>query len=194
MTRATIADIRAHLADHLTTTRVRHVEGVRETALRFAEAHRLDLDLADRTALLHDVAKSMSKDELLDACGRYGISLTEDDLQLPGVLHAYVGAEIAGRDFDLDATGCQAIRAHTTGWVPMGPFDMVLYVADYYEPGRANADANELCELACVDLAEATIRAMTRKLFHLLERDAPIHPRGVTARNALLGQSRAHTD
>ena len=194
MTSASISDIRSYLDGRLSPKRLRHTEGVRETALLYSKAHGLDLNVTERAALLHDVAKSMSTAELLDACRRYDIPLMRDDLQLPGVLHACVGALMAERDFGLDAVGCCAIRAHTTGWEPMGPLDMVLYVADYTEPGRAVPEAAELRELASVDLAAATVRAMTLRLIHLLDRGVRIHPRTVEARNALLAQLHAETD
>jgi len=192
-TREHITDIRAYLDAHLPAKRLRHVEGVREVALFLAKDNGIDRDTTERAALLHDVAKWMSVDELLNQCRNYDLELGPGDLRITGVLHAYVGAAMARHEFGADDGICQAIRAHTTGWETMNALDMVIYVADYVEPGR-NADATDaLRELASTDLLEATIETMTVKIRYLLARDTQIHPRTLDARNALIRQ-RGATD
>jgi len=83
---------------------------------------------------------------------------------------------------------CDAIRAHTTGWDPMVELDMLLYVADFAEPGRSAEGASHVRDLAMSDLEAATLTAMTLKLRRLLDRGATIHARTVHARNALIAR------
>ncbi|GIX07628.1 MAG: hydrolase [Candidatus Poribacteria bacterium] len=175
-----------YLHRHLDDKRLRHVFGVRDLAVHLARRHGADPEAAELAALLHDCAKWMPLEEQLAACEAFGISLTPEDRLQPSVLHAYVGAAIAQKRFGAPEPVVQAIRAHTTGWDPMGLLDRVLYVADFSEPNRSYPQAEQVRTLAEEDLTGATIVAMTHKLRSLLDRGRPIHPRTVAARNRLL--------
>jgi len=190
MTRTTAETILEDLATNLTPKRLKHVIGVRDTAVEIALRHGLDVGEAELAALLHDIAKGMSLEEQRAFCEQRRIPLTSDDSNQPSVLHAYVGAELARERYGASSAVCSAIRAHTTGWVPMSPLDMALYVADFCEPSRPYPEAAEVRRMALEDLTAATLATMTHKLRVLLERGAPIHPRTVVARNALLLPSR----
>lgn len=176
----------AELSANLSEKRLKHILGVRDTMAELALRHHLDPEEAEWAALLHDLAKGMSVEEQLAFCERHGIPLTEEDRLQPSVLHAYVGAELARERYGASETVCSAIRAHTTGWIPMSSLDMALYVADFCEPSRPFPEAAEVRRIAQENLKKATIATMTYKLLHLLERGSPIHPRTVLARNALL--------
>lgn len=176
----------SELSANLSEKRLKHILGVRDTLAELALRHHLDLKEAELAALLHDLAKGMSFEEQLAFCERYGIPLTEDDRRQPGVLHAYVGAELARERYGASEAVCSAIRAHTTGWVPMSSLDMALYVADFCEPSRPFPEAAEVRRMAQENLKKATIATMSYKLLHLLERGSLIHPRTVIARNVLL--------
>jgi predicted HD superfamily hydrolase involved in NAD metabolism len=177
-----LADFDARLSD----ARRKHILGVRDTVIEYAEAHGLSVSRAEAAALLHDCAKGMSLAGQFAYCERFGVSLTDDDRQQPAVLHALVAGDIAAREYGMDAEVCQAIRAHTTGWKPMSLLDMALYVADFSEPSRPYPEAAKARQMAHKDLVQASIFTMTYKLRVLLERGGLIHPRTVDARNALL--------
>ena len=187
-TKTSKSEIMAYLRAHLSPERLEHVLGVREVALLYAARHGVDSGAAEYAALLHDSAKWMSVEDQFTACARFGIPLSEDDHRQPAVLHAYLGAAIAKTRFGMAEPICQAIRAHTTGWNPMGPLDLVVYVADYSEPGRSYPQAKEVRLLAEEDLVRAAFTTMTYKLQSLLERGRFIHPRTVDTRNALLAR------
>ncbi|MDA1192413.1 MAG: bis(5'-nucleosyl)-tetraphosphatase (symmetrical) YqeK [Candidatus Poribacteria bacterium] len=180
------SDILAYLEKRLSSSRLKHVLGVRDTARMLAERHGEDADRVELAALLHDCAKWMSVKEQFAACEKYDVQLSDDDRLQPSVLHSYVGAEMARKKFGADDVICQAIRAHTTGWSPMSRFDMTLFVADFCEPGRPYDAAVEVREVATDSLERATLLTMTRKLNVLLQRGKLIHRRTVEARNTLL--------
>jgi len=176
----------AYVSERLSPERIKHVLGVRETVLDYARVHGLSAEDAEAAALLHDCAKWMPIDRQIAVCEAHGIELSEDDLAQPSVLHAFAGAELARETFGASPEVCRAIRAHTTGWVPMDPLDMALYVADYTEPNRTHDGLEPIRQEARRNLVRATLRTMDGKLRVLLDRGTPIHPRTVSARNALI--------
>jgi predicted HD superfamily hydrolase involved in NAD metabolism len=192
MTQTSVDGILEELGASLSPKRLKHVLGVRDTVVEIALRHSLDAREAELAALLHDAAKGMTVEELLALCERYGVPLTDDDRNQPSVLHAYVGAELARERYGAPESVCSAIRAHTTGWSPMSPLDMALYIADFSEPSRPYPEAAEVRRMAQDDLEGATVATMTHKLLRLLEHGALIHPRTVVARNALLSRRLHH--
>ena len=72
-----------------------------ELAMSYAECYGIDRELTWKTAMLHDIAKEMSKDEMIAVAEKYGHSVSKFSLDYPVFMHAEVGALIAEREFGL---------------------------------------------------------------------------------------------
>ena len=81
--------------------------------------------------LLHDVAKYVSPADY----AKYGFTKPND---MPNsVVHSFLGAEVAKRDFGVtDKEVLDAIAFHTTGRPNMSRLDKIVYVADKTEDSR----------------------------------------------------------
>ena len=81
--------------------------------------------------LLHDCAKYISPSEY----GKYGFTKPVD---MPdSVVHSFLGAEVAKRDFGVtDKEILDAIAYHTTGRPKMSRLEKIVYVADKTEASR----------------------------------------------------------
>ena len=89
-------------------------------------------------------------------------------LALP-VLHAKYGAWMAEHRFEVqDREILDAIACHTTGKPDMGLLDKILFVADFIEPRRNQAEnLPDMRRLAFIDLDEALFQILEGMLAYL---------------------------
>lgn len=123
----------------LSVKRFRHTLGVAETAVRLAAIHG-DVGLVEKAriaALLHDCAKDYHRELALGLCEEYSVKLDPVMLANGRLIHSFLGAEIAERQYGVtDPDILNAIRYHTTGHENMSLLEKIIFVADYTEPGR----------------------------------------------------------
>lgn len=149
--------LREKTLEHLDEHRVAHVAGCESEAVRLAMRWGEDPELAAEAGILHDITKSLSFDEQLQLCEKYGIINDNSELEAPKLLHAKTGAALARDLFGVSDTVYAAIRWHTTGKPDMSLFEKILYLADYIEPTRDFEGIDELRELAFTDLDGAMV-------------------------------------
>ena len=149
--------LREKVLEHLDEHRVAHVAGCESEAVKLAMHWGEDPELAAEAGILHDITKSLSYDEQLQLCEKYGIINNNSELEAPKLLHAKTGAAMARELFGVSDTVYEAIRWHTTGKPDMSLFEKILYLADYIEPTRDFEGIDELRELAFSDLDGAMV-------------------------------------
>lgn len=175
------------LKKQLPPKRLAHCLGVRDTAAALAEKYGADVAKARLAGLLHDCARGMSNNLLLQVAAASGIVVNGVEQREPMLLHAPVGAVIARRDYGVDDPEVlSAIRWHTTGGPTMSLLDEIVFLADYIEPGRSFPGVERLRKLAAVRLPEALLAAYGQTLSYLLAEGGLIHPATIDGRNALL--------
>lgn len=183
---ARIAAARQALAAALSQEEVAHCERTAATARDLAQAHGLDEDKAEFAGLVHDIARALSKEELLAVARRYEIPVSNVDRARPYLLHAQVGAHLLPETLGVDDPEViDAVASHTFGRVGMTDLDKVIYLADTIEPSRGFAGVDELRATARRDLDEAMRVAYRLAINHLTEKGRPLHPRTVEVWNWL---------
>ena len=183
-------EIERYLNEKLKPRRYAHVLSVRDTAVDLAIRFSADLMNVNFAALLHDCAKWMSPDELLESAVHYGLQLDAIERANPSVLHARIGAELAVEFFEIDQPEIlSAIRVHTTGNGAMTLIDKILYVADFAEPKRTYREADLVRKLAYQDLNRAVLEVSRYKIERLLIKGAAIHPNTIFAYNSALRET-----
>jgi len=132
---------REKLKTTLKERRYKHTLGVAETAVKMAEKFGCDKVKAETAALLHDCAKYMSSDTILNKCTEFGIPITDSERNNPHLLHAKLGAYYAEKEYGVeDQEILEAIRNHTTGRAEMTLLEKIIFTADYIEPGRKDIE------------------------------------------------------
>lgn len=174
----TILTIRKHLKKKLDARRFEHTLGVEFTCAALAMRYGCDLRQAELAGLLHDCAKRYDGPTLLRKCREREIPVTQAEEQDPALLHAKLGAWMAGEKYGIEDEEIKsAIRCHNTGKPGMSLLDKILYVADYIEPGRDRAKhLPELRKQAFLDLDEACLSVMEQTLEYLRESGILIDP------------------
>lgn len=161
--------IKEKLSKKLSVKRFDHTIGVSYTAAAMAMRYGLNVDRAAMSGLLHDCAKYMTDDELIEKCTKYGIECSETELRNGYLLHAKLGAYLSKEKYGIeDEEICSAVRYHTTGKPAMSVFEAIVFTADYIEPGRKVLPNFKLIRsMAFVDLDEAVYLILKNTLSYL---------------------------
>ncbi|MDR3589291.1 MAG: bis(5'-nucleosyl)-tetraphosphatase (symmetrical) YqeK [Negativicutes bacterium] len=180
-------EIRNKLSNILSAKRFKHCVGVSATAVRLARLYGADEEKACLAGLVHDCAREMSSNILLQTAEAFGIVVTDVDKREPILLHAAVGAVIARRDYGvLDSEVLHAIVWHTTGGPVMSLLDNIIFLADFIEPGRSYPGVDKLRALAGKSLQDALLAAYDQTVKHVIGKGGLLHPATVAGRNAIL--------
>ena len=174
------------LYGRLKAKRFLHTLGVEQLAVELARRNQLPLWQASVAALLHDCAKNMSEEELLQICDRQGIDLGPNSAY-PQLLHAFAGPAVAVDAFGpLPEVILNAIRYHTTGRAGMSAMEKVIFSADYAEPGRRPFPGlQEARELLMRDLNGGTLQILNNTIEYLRQQGSRIHRFTTEAQNEL---------
>ncbi len=157
-------------------SRIPHVQGCRETAVRLAKRWGADVLDAENAAILHDITKKMPVDQQLQYCEKRGIINFSYRPEYEAALHAFSGAAAAALEFGVSPEVENAVRWHTTGRADMSLLEKIIWLADYIEPNRVTPGVEEVRSLAERDLDEALRRALENSLHHLEENAWAPHP------------------
>ncbi len=139
------ADMADRLKSYQTDELYAHSKAVVKTALALNSAHNLKQDFTKvfLACFLHDNAKQRPS---LD-----GLNVPEDAIGTP-VLHQFLGAEKARRDFGIeDKEVLDAITYHTTAKADMTMLEKLVYTADSLSFDREYAPIPELRRIAFED-------------------------------------------
>ena len=180
-------EIEAKLKRSLTAHRYQHSLAVAAVAVELARRYGGNEHKAYRAGLLHDCAKGLGNEELLQTALAFGIVRDDIEITCPNLLHGPVGAMLAWREYsEDDAEILTAIALHTLGAEGMGLLAKIIYIADYIEPNRCFPGVDDLRVQAQQDLEQAVLGAMDGTIAYVLQQGLPLHPQTVRARNSML--------
>ncbi|WP_392486610.1 bis(5'-nucleosyl)-tetraphosphatase (symmetrical) YqeK [Haloimpatiens sp. FM7315] len=177
-----------YLKDNLKEERFIHSIGVRDVAQKLASVYDESIMNKARIAgLIHDCAKNLSDEKLLDLVKKEKFKLdevTKNNLQL---LHGFAGAIIAKNIMkveDLDILN--AIKCHTTGKENMSILEKIIYLSDFIEPSREFHGVDSIRELAFENLDEAVIKAFDSTINYVIAKKGLLHKDTIFARNYMI--------
>ncbi|MCR5481534.1 MAG: bis(5'-nucleosyl)-tetraphosphatase (symmetrical) YqeK [Clostridia bacterium] len=151
----------SYLKNHLKESRVRHIYGVRDTAVCLALKFGADVSKAELAAMFHDFYKGLSGEELNSMVRELG--LPEKYLDNNNLAHSKLAAIMMKKEYGIDDEDVlNAVSYHTTGRAGMSLLEKIIYLADAIEPGRNYPGVEELRRLALEDLDKACLFSMKR--------------------------------
>ncbi|MFB4166540.1 bis(5'-nucleosyl)-tetraphosphatase (symmetrical) YqeK [Virgibacillus sp. JSM 102003] len=169
----------------LKTERFEHTLRVTETAVKLAKLYNEPADKVELAAIFHDYAKYFSLEYMKQIIkeGQLPQDLLEHHHEL---WHGPVASIIVEREFGISDTGIHsAIHYHTTGKADMSKLDMIIFTADYIEPGRSFKGVEEVRDTAEEDLHRATWMALRNTIQFLVSKHATVYPDTFYAYNDL---------
>ncbi len=179
--------IARQVAVALSDKRFQHTERVVDWADQLACYHRVDRKAVKLAAYLHDVAKQLTFDQMIDLLTNSGQPIDPLFYQMPQIVHAWAGAVVARDQFGvIDPLVCDAIRYHTTGRVGMSAVEAIVYIADATESGRAHPQLSAQRALAKQSLNAALLAISSDTIRYLIGAQKMVHPNTVALYNSLL--------
>ena len=119
--------------------------------------------------ILHDCAKCMPDDKLMEYCTKNKIPVSSVEERNPYLLHGKVGARIAKKKYHIENDDIiNAIQYHTTGRTGMSLMEKIIFVADYMEPGRKQAkNLDQIRKMAFEDIEKTVLKILKDTLEYL---------------------------
>ena len=182
-----------YLKENLTADRLGHVMGVAYLAEKIARRHGLDPFKARMAGLLHDAAKCWKKKDLKKYARKHRLKVPDLEQtceRQPGLLHAYVGADLVKKIFGIkDPEILSAIAKHSLADVRMTPFDKCVYLADLAAPGRKFPEAKVIRKMALKNLDKAFLEGLRVKLHYTVQDGCWIHPQSIRVWNSFMDEA-----
>ena len=171
MKEISLKELRKEIEKSQDEKRFEHTLGVAYTAAVLAMCHDENVEKAKIAGLLHDCAKCISDEKKIKLCQKAHMEITEVELRNPFLLHAKAGVCLARDKFGVqDEDILNAILYHTTGRPDMSRLEKIIYIADYMEPSRKQAeDLPDVRRLAFQDLDECMYKILGDTLAYLEE-------------------------
>ena len=185
-----LAFVRGRLAEK----KIEHCLSVTRYLASFAPDVGLAHEAAVTAGVLHDIARKLDNEELLERARNYGIPVNRFQRQKPRLLHGPVAAEEARDVLGIDDPEVyDAIYWHTTGRPEYCRLGQALYLADFSEPLRTYPEAAEARTLLERQGFDTALVYVARVKIGFLHRKAVMDPVSEDF-YAWLRRTRMHTD
>lgn len=182
-----INEMKEYLQKNLKPSRYEHTLGVAETAKKLASLYGVDENKAEIAGLAHDVAKNLSKEEMLQIIKENNISLSLVEENNLNLWHSVIAPIVAKNKLQInDEEILESLRWHTTGKEDMSVLEKIIYIADMIEPGRRMFDGLEEIRSATFEnLDKGVYVGLTHSIKYILDNDFLIDENTIRARNYL---------
>lgn len=159
----------------LSAKRYQHTLNVRRMAVKLAKRWGADPEKAALAALLHDTAKELSREEMLQILNDNAIMAENAQNRPSPVWHGICAAILAQTQWGVeDEEVLSAIRCHTTGKPGMSLLDEIVFLADMTSAERDYPEVDYLRKLEKKDIHQAIREALEMNLHWLEESGKPV--------------------
>jgi nicotinate-nucleotide adenylyltransferase len=136
-TKYDICKLKQKLSTVLSKKRYEHSISVAQTSSKIARHYKQDEEKAYVAGLLHDYAKELNEEQMLEACKKININIEEYKTNHISLAHGAVGAKMVKHELNINDTEIlDAITTHTLGCKDMSILQKIIYIADTIEPNR----------------------------------------------------------
>ena len=159
----------------LSAKRYQHTLNVRRMAVKLAKRWGADPEKAALAALLHDTAKELPREEMLQILNDNAIMAENAQNRPLPVWHGICAAILAQTQWGVeDEEVLSAIRCHTTGKPGMSLLDEIVFLADMTSAERDYPEVDYLRKLEKEDVHRAMREALEMNLHWLEESGKPV--------------------
>ena len=173
---------RAIAKKNLGKKRWEHTKNVKKMAVALARRWGADPEKAAVAAYLHDAAKELPREELLQIFDDNAIIANNAAMRPAPVWHGLAAAILARTQWGVqDEEILSAIACHTTGKADMSLLDKILYLADMTSAERDWPGVEALRALEMQDLDAALLQALQQSIDFVREKGNPLDPDSAAA-------------
>lgn len=183
-----LEQIKEDLKEILSEKRYIHSIGVMEMSEHLAKIYNEDVEEAKLAGLLHDIAKEMSEEEMLNYLEKNNIEVTEVERINTKILHGKIGADIAKKKYNVSKKVADAIKYHTTTSVEMDMLAKIVFVSDKIELNRPSTMYNVEYKrfVAEKDINKAMLLIINDNIIKLVSKGILINKESIDTRNKIL--------
>ena len=188
MSNMRIEKLKEDLKQTLSEKRYIHSIGVMEMAMELAKIYNVDVESAQIAGLLHDNAKEMTDEEMLQYVKKNNIKVSETEKNSIKLLHGKIGADIAKKKYGVSEEIAKAIEYHTTTNPNMDTLAKIVYVSDKIELNRKTEkyDVEVERKIAKESLDKAMLLIINDVTKYLIDQNKLIAIESIETRNKLL--------
>ena len=181
------------LKTELSLKRYNHCLCVCEEAEKLAAFYGVDVKKARLAGLMHDCAKAMTNAQHMKLGYEFNFELTDYEKNQPKILHAFIGAYLISKKYNIDDLDIfDAIFYHTTAKPNMSILTKIIFIADFIEPNRPKCtQIANIRELAYSDIDEAVISGIDFTILNLINSGSLIHNLSFEARNYYINKRKS---
>ncbi|MEF9921892.1 MAG: bis(5'-nucleosyl)-tetraphosphatase (symmetrical) YqeK [Anaerovoracaceae bacterium] len=151
---------------NLSYKRQKHIEGVRDTAIKLADIYGEDKEKAEIAALFHDMFRGLDESVLNYYVKHLGLGIKY--MNNCNLAHGKIAAIIMERDYGItDEDVLNAVKFHTTGRADMSILEKIVFMADAIEPNRVYPGVEEIREIAYKNLDKACLISICRTIAYV---------------------------
>lgn len=187
-TEGLIKEIDQDARQMLSEERYQHSAHVMKKAGELAKRYGADVEKAKLVGLAHDIAKEMSKEEILKYVEEHHIIVDEYEAENLSLLHGKIGADFCKNKYDFSEDMQKAIEYHTTGEPEMDTLAKIIYIADKTEEGRKHVNFDEVEQKEEEGLDTLLLYVMNHAIIHIIEKGKTMHINTIITRNYFLNQ------
>lgn len=183
-----LEDIIKEVKEVLSEKRLAHSIGTMERAKQLAMLYGEDVNKAMAIGIIHDIAKEMTDEELLDYAKKNNIVVDEIEKINPSLLHGKIAADIVKKKYNFSKEMQDAISYHTMGHPDMNMLAKILFVADKTEETRKKTmqDFDEEVTLAKTDIDKSMVSLLDKSIIYTISKKELVHPDSIITRNFFL--------
>lgn len=167
----TYEELLKEVKEKISIERFNHSIGVVKRAVEYAKIYNVDIETVKLTAIAHDIAKEMTKEEK----EKYQLSFDDIEILNQNLHHAKIGAIICKEKYNFTDDMTNAIKYHTTGRENMSILEKIIYLADATEPGRDYIDLEYYVDLSKTNIDKAVLEVSEWCIKNLLNKNSIIH-------------------
>jgi len=165
--------------------RLKHIIGVKETALKFGRKFNLDLNILETAALLHDITKYYTFEQNKEVIDSYFEDASNIYINYnENILHAFSAYVIAKEKYNIkDGEILNSILSHTIGRANMSIYEKIIFISDYIEPNRTYESCIKVRLIAETSIDKAVFTAIDDSIMFYEANDGIIPLIAYEARN-----------
>lgn len=179
------------LKQNLSEKRYLHSISTMEKAVELAKKYNQDEQIVKLTAIAHDIAKEMTKEEYIAYAKENNIELDKIDYIEIIALHGKIGAKITSKKYGFTKEMQDAIYYHTTARANMTILDKIIFLADKIENTRNYEGVEELIKVyeSNYNLDETILWDIDYYTIpKMIKQQRMIHPNSIYARNDIISK------
>lgn len=161
----------------LSVKRWEHCLRTADYAAFLAEQYSVKSEILRIAALSHDLAREWDVSKINEAATNDQKNLSDFNLKNPVLQHGFAAAWILRNEYAVSNQSLlNAVRFHTSGHTELDEAGLILFAADYMEPGRSHLDnsmRNKLLDQSLEGMILSILDAMAE---HLRSKNSLLSP------------------